>query len=95
VRLGAPEVDGPQLTVQLADATDGAAATLVIGTTRDAPLGPFSAVVRVPTTSPRHPMLRIPVTGIIAADAPMPRFTPVPPPDGDTTGDGAADAGEP
>jgi hypothetical protein len=73
VRVGRPQSDAPQLTLQLTDAVDGdAAATLAIGTAPSAPPGPFSAVVRVPTTSVRHPMLRVTVTGIIAPDAPMP-----------------------
>jgi uncharacterized protein DUF1573 len=82
VHLGAPESDAPQLIVQLDAATDGtAAATLAIGTAGDARPGPFSAIVRVPTTSPRHPLLRIPVAGIIAADAPVPRsLAPLSPP---------------
>ena len=74
IRLGAPQSDAPQLTLQLDAASDGtAAATLSIGTAADAPPGPFSTIVRVPTTSAQHPMLRIPVAGIIAATAPMPR----------------------
>lgn len=80
VHIGAPESDAPQLTVQLDAAIDDtAAATLAIGTAHDAPLGPFTAVVRVSTTSPQHPVLRIPVTGIIAADAPPPRSLAPPP----------------
>jgi hypothetical protein len=90
VHIGPPQVEAPQLTVQLADAADGdAAALLMIGTARDAPSGPFSATVRVPTTSPSHPVLRIAVTGIIAADAPTPRTTPL------AANGGAADNGRP
>jgi len=65
VRIGAPQSDAPQLALQLTDGLDGAAAKLAIGTARDAPPGPFTAVVRVPTTSPQHPMLRIAVAGIV------------------------------
>lgn len=73
VHLGAPESDASQLALQLAEATDGIpGAILSIGTATAAPPGPFSAVVRVPTTSPQHPVLRIAVTGIIS-DAPAAR----------------------
>jgi hypothetical protein len=73
--LGVPQADGPQLTVQLDAAADAtSAAGLAIGIVADAPLGPFSTTIRVPTTSARHPILRIPVAGIIAADAPTPRM---------------------
>jgi hypothetical protein len=72
--LGVPQADGPQLAVQLDAPGDGSSAVaLAIAIAADAPLGPFSTVIRVPTTSARHPILRIPVAGIIAADAPMPR----------------------
>jgi hypothetical protein len=74
IRIGVPETDAPQLALQLADAPDGSAAAVVgIGTARDAAVGPFSAVVRLPTTSARHPVLRIAVTGVVALDAPTPR----------------------
>ncbi len=74
VRIGLPQSDASQLALQLADAPDGAAAAvLAIGTASAAPLGPFAAVVRVPTTSPRHPVLRIAVSGIIDAGASPPR----------------------
>lgn len=73
VRIGVPQSDAPQLALQLADAADGSAAVLAIGTARGAPPGQFSTVIRLPTTSARHPVLRIPVSGIIDADAPAPR----------------------
>jgi hypothetical protein len=57
----------PQLAVRVADGADGRA--LVIGTTPDAAPGPFTAVVRVHTTSPLRPMLDVPVAGIIAPAA--------------------------
>ncbi|MEO8604122.1 MAG: DUF1573 domain-containing protein [bacterium] len=57
----------PQLQVNLADGADGR--NLVIGTAPDAPPGPFTAVVRVLTTSPTRPMLDVPVAGIVDAGA--------------------------
>ena len=95
IHFGRPQFDAPQLAVQLSDATDGdAVATLAIGTAPNAPLGAFSAVVRVPTTSARHPMLRVAVTGVIAANAPMPtpRAAPAPTPTGGEA-NGASDPG--
>jgi hypothetical protein len=79
VRIGLPETDAAQLALQLADGSDAETAAVVgIGTTRSAAPGPFTAIVRVPTSSPRHPVLRIAVTGIVALDAPTPppRITP-------------------
>lgn len=74
VRIGVPQFEAPQLALQLGDAPDGAAAmVLAIGTAPAAPPGPFTAVVRVPTTSARHPVLRIDVSGVIDASAPPPR----------------------
>jgi len=83
VHIGLPEADASQLTLQLTDPTDDTAvAILGIGTARNAAPGPISTVVRVPTTSARHPVLRIAVTGIVALDAPtpLPRPTPIPQP---------------
>jgi len=83
VHIYPPEADGPQLALQLSDSPDGAAAAiLAIGTASQAPTGPFSTVIRVPTSSSRHPVLRVKVTGIVALDAPtpMPRATPLPTP---------------
>jgi hypothetical protein len=84
------------LALQLADAPlDIHAVTLTIGTAPGAPLGPFSTVIRIPTTSARHPILQIPVTGIIAADAPTPRpRTTVPTPTPTAAADDAPGAGE-
>jgi hypothetical protein len=93
VRLGPPQSDAPQLAVSLDDAVEGdAVAMLTIGTASGAPPGPFSTVVRVPTTSPRHPTLRVTVTGTISLDAPMPtpRGTAVEPPAGGGPGAPAA-----
>ncbi len=74
VRVGPAQSEAPQLVQQLADAPlDLYAAVLTIGTAPDAPLGPFTTAIRIPTTSRVHPLLRIPVSGIIAADAPTPR----------------------
>jgi len=55
----------PQLAVRVADAAAGR--VLVIGTTPDASPGPFTAVVRVHTTSPARPALDVPVAGIVVA----------------------------
>ncbi|MDX2165927.1 MAG: DUF1573 domain-containing protein [Deltaproteobacteria bacterium] len=65
--LGASSA-APQLAVRLADAADGRA--LLIGTVAGAAPGPFTAVVRVHTTSPTRPLLEVPVAGIIAAPTP-------------------------
>jgi hypothetical protein len=64
--LGASSA-APQLAVHVADGADGR--ELVIGTRPDAAPGPFTAVVRVHTTSPVRPMLDVPVAGIVAAPA--------------------------
>ena len=95
VRIGTPQSDAPQLALRIATAPDGNAAAIVaIGTAPSAPPGPFSAVVRVPTTSAQHPVLRIAVSGIIASDAPTPRPFGTPP-QGDNGDEGPAgtDAG--
>lgn len=60
----------PQLAVHLADGRSGR--VLVIGTAAGAPPGPFTAVVRVHTTSPARPAVEIPVAGIITDAAPPP-----------------------
>jgi hypothetical protein len=89
IHIGPPQTDAPQLTVQLSDGLDGAAAKLAIGTARDAPPGPFTATVRVPTTSAQHPMLRIAVAGIIAdarAGGAPPAHVPDPVPVSDSRG---------
>lgn len=81
VRIYPPQADAPQLALQLSDSPDGAAAAiLAIGTAPQAPAGPFSTVIRLPTSSARHPVLRVKVNGIVALDAPtpMPRSTPLP-----------------
>ena len=96
VRIGVPESDAPQLVLQLTDPSDGSAAVLAIGTARGAPGGQFSTVVRVPTTSVRHPVLHIPVSGVIAADAaapPQPEAAPPPGGDGGGASTGAAPSG--
>ena len=53
----------PQLSVRVVDGSDGR--MLVIGTAADAPPGPFTAVVRVHTTSPSRPTVEVPVAGIV------------------------------
>ena len=74
VRIGVPQADTPQLVLRLDPAPDGsAAAILAIGTAPNAPPGPFKADVRVPTTSARHPVVRVAVAGTIDAAAPTPR----------------------
>jgi hypothetical protein len=74
VRVGPSQSDAPQLVHQLADVPlDVSAAVLTIGTAPAAPLGPFTAAIRIPTTSRAHPTLRVAVSGIVAADAPTPR----------------------
>jgi hypothetical protein len=74
VRIGTPQSDAPQLALRLDDVPDGtAAAILAIGTAPDAPSGPFTAEVRVPTSSPQHPTVRVAVSGIVDPAAPPPR----------------------
>jgi hypothetical protein len=74
VRLGVPQSDAAHLTLRIGPPIDGsAAAVLAIGTAADAPPGPFKTEVRVPTTSPRHPMLRVVVAGTIDPKAAAPR----------------------
>ena len=95
VRIYPPQADdAPQLVVQLADAPDASAAAIVdIGTAVHAPPGKFSAIVRIPTTSARHPVVRVAVAGIVALDAPtpLPRATPLPTPSVGVPGTAAVD----
>jgi len=53
----------PQLSVGIVDGADGR--ELHVGTALDAPPGPFTAVIRVQTTSPLRPLIEVPVAGII------------------------------
>jgi hypothetical protein len=73
-RFAAPATDAPQVTTQVIETPAGA--RLVIGTAPDAPLGPFTATIRVPTTSAMRPVLRIDVAGTVAADAARPAGVP-------------------
>lgn len=75
IRLGVPQSDAPYLDLRIGPPLEGnAAGILAIGTTAAAPPGQFKAEVRVPTTSPRHPMLRIVVAGNIDPAATAPRM---------------------
>lgn len=60
----------PHLRARLADADGGRA--LVLDVTAEAPPGPFQTVVRVLTTSPARPVIKVPVAGIVAAGTPAP-----------------------
>jgi hypothetical protein len=75
IRVGAPQSDAAQLALRLDDTRDGSnlAATLTVGTAPDAQPGPFWTVVRLPTSSPQHPIVRVAVSGVIDPAAPTPR----------------------
>jgi hypothetical protein len=75
-RFAAAATDAPQLSAQVIEAANGP--RLLIGTTPGAPLGPFAATIRVPTTSAMRPVLRIDVAGTIAAPAVTSRPAGVP-----------------
>ncbi len=67
VRIESVATDGRQLTVRLVEPTDGAMGkAFAIEIPADAQLGPFTQVVRVRTSSIRHPLLEVPVTGVVA-----------------------------
>lgn len=75
IRLGVPQSDAAFLALRIAPPANGSAAgILAIGTSAAAPPGQFKAEVRVPTTSPRHPLLRIVVAGNIDPAATPPRM---------------------
>jgi hypothetical protein len=96
VRIGVPQADTPQLVLRLDPAPDAsAAAILAIGTAPNAPPGPFKAEVRLPTTSARHPVVRVAVAGTIDAAAPPPRASGsvMPPDDAGADADGAVSVG--
>lgn len=94
MRIGPASTDAPQLVLDLAASpADIYSAVLTVGTAPAAPLGPFTALIRVPTTSRAHPTLQIKVAGIVATDAPTPRAPNGPPPP--TATPPADDAGTP
>lgn len=73
VHFGKPRTDAPQLTAKLTEAGDGTGTVwLTFGTAPGTPPGPFTAQVRVPTSSARHPAIVLPVAGIVTLDAPFP-----------------------
>ena len=70
LRFVGASTDAAQLTVRVIDGAAGRA--LAIGTAADAAPGPFTATVRVHTTSPTRPVVEVPVAGLIDANAPAP-----------------------
>lgn len=91
IRVGTPESDAPQLVLHFDDANDASnvAGVLTLGTAPNAQPGPFWTIVRLPTSSPTHPVVRVAVSGIIDPAAPTPRPLGIVPPD---EGSGAADS---
>jgi len=80
IRTGSPSTavraarsDGAYLSARLME-TDGQPA-IAVRVRADAPAGPFTQVVRVATSSERHPAIEIPVHGIVV-DAPEPSRWP-------------------
>lgn len=75
VTLGTPESDAPQLALHLDEANDGSnvAAVLTVGTAPNAQPGPFWTIVRLPTSSATHPLVRVAISGVIDPAAPPPR----------------------
>lgn len=68
-RVTAVRTSEPLLKAELLEAADVSSAPIVaVAISADAPLGPFGADVELVTTSARHPVLRVPVSGIVAPD---------------------------
>lgn len=66
IRVGAASEENPYVTLRTKISPDGTNdLALEIQVAGDAPFGPFDQIVRVPTSSPHQPALRLRVAGIV------------------------------
>jgi hypothetical protein len=63
VAAGRVETNGKSVEATLGDTPKGR--RLRIAIKKDAPLGAFAEVATLPTGSPRHPLLAVPITGVV------------------------------
>ena len=67
-RVTAVRSSNPLLAPARAEDSAGSAPTIAVAVAGDAPLGPFDAEIELVTTSGQHPVVRVPVSGIVEPD---------------------------